>query len=57
MNYQDIEAEIQAKGLTAPRLTPKGIEATIAHEYYFTAMHGYEGMFGGAAALCAVVRD
>jgi hypothetical protein len=32
-----IEQEIQAKGLTAPRITPADIEANIASEYYFTA--------------------
>ena len=32
-----IEADIQAKGLTAPRVTPTDIEAEIAGEYYFTA--------------------
>ena len=33
-----IEQEIQAKGLTAPRVTPADIEAAIASEHYFTAM-------------------
>lgn len=33
----DIEKEIQAKGLTAPRITPADIEANIASEHYFTA--------------------
>lgn len=32
-----IEAEIQAKGLTAPRITSAAIEANIASEHYFTA--------------------
>lgn len=32
-----IEQEIQAKGLTAPRVTPADIEANIAGEYFFTA--------------------
>ena len=32
-----IEAEIQAKGLTAPRITPADIEANIASTFYFTA--------------------
>lgn len=30
-----IEAEIQAKGLNAPRLTPALIDATIVHEHYY----------------------
>ena len=38
-----IEFEIQAKGLTAPRITPADIEAAIASEHYFTAHHGVEG--------------
>jgi len=33
-NEQKIEAEIQAKGLTAPRLTPDLIDATIQSEQY-----------------------
>lgn len=32
-----IEAEIRAKGLTAPRITPDDIAANIASEHYFTA--------------------
>jgi len=39
-----IEREIQAKGLTAPRITPADIEANIASERYFTAA---EGVIGG----------
>lgn len=37
MNDQSIEQEIQAKGLTAPRVTPQDIEDNIAGEYFFTA--------------------
>lgn len=44
---QSIEQEIQAKGLTAPRVTPADIEANILSEHYFTAGDGY----AGAAAL------
>lgn len=36
----EIENEIQAKGLTAPRVTPADIEAEIAQENYFTAWDG-----------------
>lgn len=32
-----IEKEIQAKGLTAPRVTPADIESNIAAEIYFNA--------------------
>lgn len=38
-----IEREIQAKGLTAPRVTPADIEANIVATYYFTAMEGVDG--------------
>lgn len=38
-----IEQEIQAKGLTAPRVTPADIEANIASEHYFTAADGEQG--------------
>lgn len=38
-----IEAEIQAKGLTAPRVTPADIEANIAGEFYFSAAAGIVG--------------
>lgn len=37
MTTDAIEQEIQAKGLTAPRVTPQRIEEVIAGEYYFTA--------------------
>ena len=43
MNDQTIEQEIQAKGLTAPRITPADIEASISVEYYFTAQDGVDG--------------
>lgn len=39
----EIEQEIQAKGLTAPRITPADIEANIASEHYFTAAGGVFG--------------
>lgn len=38
-----LEQEIQAKGLTAPRVTPADIEANIVSEHYFTAEHGVDG--------------
>lgn len=39
-NDQNIEQEIQAKGLTAPRITPSHIESVIISEHYFTAADG-----------------
>lgn len=43
MSDHDIEQEIQAKGLTAPRITPADIEANIVSEHYFTARDGRRG--------------
>lgn len=40
MTDQSIEQEIQAKGKTAPRITPADIEANIVSEHYFTAEQG-----------------
>lgn len=39
----EVEAEILAKGLTAPRVTPIDIENNIASEHYFTADEGNYG--------------
>lgn len=38
-----IESEIQAKGLTAPRVTPAALQAVIHAEFYFTAEEGAKG--------------
>jgi hypothetical protein len=43
MSDQAIEQEIQAKGKTAPRITPADVEANIIHEHYFTAAEGVIG--------------
>lgn len=40
MTCQAIEQEIEARGLTAPRITPADIEANIDSEHYFTAEQG-----------------
>ncbi|AVJ25453.1 MULTISPECIES: Gp49 family protein [Pseudomonas] len=45
MNDQAIEQEIQAKGLTAPRVTPADLQANIASEHYFTAVDGVLGAY------------
>lgn len=42
MTDQAIEQEIQAKGKTAARVTPDGIEANIFSEHYFTAEQGWK---------------
>lgn len=44
-----IEAEIQAKGLTAPRITPADIDANIAREWYFTAWEGAQFAYWGGS--------
>ena len=43
-----IEQEIQAKGLTAPRITPDDLAANIVGEHYFTAADGVAGAFTNA---------
>ena len=43
MSDKDIEQEIQAKGKTAPRITPNDVEANISSEHYFTAAEGVAG--------------
>lgn len=43
MSDVEIEKEIQAKGLTAPRVTPQRIKDVIASEHYFTARDGCIG--------------
>ena len=53
MNDQQIEQEIQAKGLTAPRVTPADIEAHIASEHYFTAAEATAGASVGQIARVA----
>ena len=43
MTDQTIERGSQAKGLTAPRITPADIDANIVKEVYFTAADGILG--------------
>ena len=45
-NESEIEAEIQAKGKTAPRLTPQHIDAQVANEEY--------AVFGGRMTICVL---
>ncbi|WP_219096571.1 Gp49 family protein [Pseudomonas sp. UMAB-40] len=45
MNDKTIEQEIQAKGLTAPRITPYDLQANIDRVVYFTALDGVVGEF------------
>lgn len=50
MSDAQIEQEIQAKGLTAARVTPADVEANIASEFYFTATEGVLGASGMGTA-------
>jgi hypothetical protein len=56
-----IEAEIQAKGLTAPRVTPAHIESQIVAEHYHVAGDSYDGPNGfarialGCLTICVLV--
>lgn len=67
---QAIELEIQAKGLTAPRITPADIQANIATEHYFTAAQGerqaqedkFDGRFAvpkplGLLTFCVIILE
>ena len=51
MSDQAIEQEIQAKGLTAPRVTPADIEANIIEENYFRGNEGIGAPPCGAISL------
>lgn len=57
MSNLDIEQEIQAKGLTRPRVTLEQIEQAIVSEHYFTAAQGeqqaQEDEGNGNASLAA----
>jgi hypothetical protein len=44
-NEEAVEKEIQAKGLTAPRVTPDHINACIISEHFFTAEEGMLGAY------------
>ena len=51
---QGIEQEIQAKGLTAPRITPADIQDVIVSCYFFTAEDGVTGEEIANKRPCAV---
>jgi hypothetical protein len=55
MSDATIEQEIKAKGLTAPRVTPAQIEATIAEEYFFTAADALKGTPGESSPSCRLL--
>lgn len=45
MSDVQIENEIQAKGLNAPRITPEDLQGNIASAHYFTAFDGACGAY------------
>lgn len=45
MDDNAIEQEIQAKGKTAPRITPDHIRQTVVDEFFFTAAQGISGAY------------
>lgn len=51
MNDQEIEAEIQAKRLTAARITPEQVQDEITSEHYFTASDGVCGQLAQRSAV------
>ena len=55
MNDQQIESEIVAKGLTAPRVTPAQIESVIAEQYTFTAASALKGTPGESSQACKLL--
>lgn len=55
MNDDQIESEIQAKGLTAPRVTPARIEDVISEEYFFTAASALKGTPGESSQACKLL--
>lgn len=57
MNDKAIEQEIQAKGKTAPRVTPDQIESVINSEHYFTGYDGRIGALSNGEDIPAVELD
>lgn len=53
----DIEQEIIAKGLTAPRVTPADLQANILSEHYFTALDGVRKVHEAGMEKLKVNRD
>lgn len=55
MNNNQIEQEIQANGLTAPRVTPEDIEANIRSEHYFSRQSRVRGMLSSIPLLASAI--
>ena len=54
---QQIEQEIQDKGLNAPRLTPDHIDSIIVDQYYFTAANAQWGADPNTTALIGMHKQ
>jgi hypothetical protein len=52
-----IESQLQAKGKTAPRITPADVQAAIASEIYFTADEGFAGADAAGNGAFQVIND
>ncbi|MEO9347990.1 Gp49 family protein [Acinetobacter radioresistens] len=57
MSEQEIEKEIQDKGLNAPRLTPDHIDSVIQSVHYFTAGDGYAGALASSEEFNSLPED
>jgi regulator of replication initiation timing len=56
-NEQQIEQEIQDKGLNAPRLTPDHIDSVIQSVHYFTAGDGFAGELTSSEEFNSLPED
>lgn len=54
---QQIEQEIQDKGLNAPRLTPDHIDSVIQSVHYFTAGDGFAGALASSEEFNSLPED
>lgn len=57
MSEQEIEKEIQDKGLNAPRITPEHIDSVIQSVHYFTAGDGYAGALASSEEFNSLPED
>jgi hypothetical protein len=57
MSEQEIEKEIQDKGLNAPRLTPADIDAVIVDKYFFRASDAQWGADPNTTALIGMHKQ
>lgn len=57
MNDSQVEQDIQAKGLTAPRITPDDLQRNIVKDVYFTASEGILGAQLNGEIDCQVANS